>query len=172
MVGHSTGASIMRVALVLIAGMVLAGCSPYVNIPEQPGDLATTSANDPNVRAVAAVALRRVVREQPAPTPDYAIALPPGAKPDTYQWVMRHLPGRAAAHPDPGPAELPIYTVAAVYIRGGQAQVDVIFPTATGERRLMSVWQATRLADGWYATRHRVWEVPVDQALGRSRPAD
>ncbi len=157
-----------RIGLIAIAP-TLAACSPYVNIPEQPGDLATTSVNDRNVLAVSVVALNRVLAEQPPDGP-YAITLPRGASDESYHWVIERLPGDPTRHAS-GAMDRPIYSVAAIYVRPGRSQADVVYPTPAGEPQLMSVYQRLRI-DGWYATRDRLWEIPVAQALAASRPTD
>lgn len=159
-----------RLALMFLAIFpLIAGCSPYVNIPEQPGDFATTDASGRNVRAVCAVALKRVLLNQP-PQGQYAIALPRGASSIAYDWVLQRLPEGGTRH-TPGAVDRPVYSVAAIYIRGNRAQVDVVFPAASGKPRLMTVWQKS-VIDGWLAVRHRVWELSVEEALAGSRPTD
>jgi len=159
----------MRGLGLAMIGMILAACSPYVNIPEQPGDFASASINDQNALAVSTVALRRVIKVNP-PDGSYSITLPRGASSASYRWVIDQLPGEVTRH-EGGAIDRPVYSVAAVYIRGGKAHADVVYPTAAGEPRLMSVYQRL-LIDGWFATRDRLWEVPVVEALAQSRPAD
>jgi hypothetical protein len=160
----------MRVVAMLVLSAAVSGCAAYVNIPEQPGDIAGDSANGRNVRAVSVAALRHVLNYQP-PNGNYAVALPAGASDTTYQWVLDRMPPTALRHDSPAAAGLAVYEVAAIYIRGTDAQVDVVFPTRSGEKRLMTVWQDVAV-DGWFVTRDRLWEIPAEEALQSSRPAD
>ena len=153
--------------LIVPALLLLVGCSPYINIPQQPGDVATHSPNDGTVIGVMSASLAKVLDQRPKPT-DYVIVLPQRASKATYQEVLKDLPAGGARHAE-GAGGLPIYSVAAVYVRGPRAQVEVIRPTPGGEPQLVSVYLELGI-DGWYARRLRPWSISIQEAMRQSYP--
>lgn len=151
----------------ILVAVAAVGCGTYINIPKQPGDVAWHSANDSTVRDVSAAALKHVITRIPSPNA-YAVVLSPGASKITYQQVMEQLPG-SPHRQQPGEIKLPTFSVAGVYVRGTQAQVDVVRPTADGASQLVSVYLAFAI-DGWFGQRHRVWNIPVAEAVRLSAP--
>lgn len=147
--------------------LLIAGCSPYINIPAQPGDAATHSPNDNTAVAVMEAALAHVLHQRSEPG-GYVIALPARASRATYADVLHQLPEGGGRH-DKGAVGVPVYSIAAVYVRGPDAQVDIIRPTPAGNPQLISVFLELGV-DGWHVVRDRPWSVPVAEAVNLSYP--
>lgn len=152
---------------------LLGGCtSPYINIPAQPSDVA---AHDPNYNTVqrVEVAAMTAVLKQRAEAGSFTLKLPDGTLPSTYKWVLSQLPTGGNAWTKDG-GFTPVYEVAAVYVRAGTAQVDVVRPipgNAASAGQLVSVYLDFTI-EGWYAKRTRVWDIPVPDALKIAAPTD
>jgi len=161
----------MRIALTVCVTLaaLLAGCGTYINIPKQPADVAWHSANDYTVKRVSAAALKYVIDRMP-PEGAYGVVLSPGASRTTYSFVMQQLPGKPHRQRT-GEVKLPTYSVAGVYVRADEAQVDIVRPTADGSSQLVSVYLQFAI-DGWYGKRHRVWNIPVIEAIKVSAPGE
>ncbi len=157
----------LRNLALLACGLMLTGCTTWVNIPAQRGDMAVHNPNDRTAREVMAMALARVVVDNDQPAP-YAIDLPDGAHGSTYQQIIAKLPEGAAPRDDAA-AAVPVYRVKQVQVRGWQGQVDLIPPSTGGSAQLMSVY-LKRDWHGWFATRTHLWRMPVINALRISRP--
>ena len=163
---YRASAIVLAIASGVLAGAV-GGCAPYVNIPAQRGDLATHTPNNGTVRHVMAAALAHVLAQRRTPEA-YAVALPQRASSHTYHRVLEQLPGEPAAH-RVGPTEQPVFSVVGVYVRGAEAQVDVVAPTAEGASQLTSVYLEAAM-DGWWVVRDREWSIPIEQAIDLAYP--
>jgi hypothetical protein len=159
----------MRALSILMLAVLLAGCGTYINIPKQPGDVAWHSANDFTVKRVTAAALKYLIQQMPT-DPAYGVQLSPGATDLTYKFVMEQLPGTPHRQ-RVGEIKLPTYSIAGVYVRARGAQVDIIRPTADGAGQLVSVYLEFAI-DGWYGKRHRVWNIPVTDAIKAATPGE
>jgi len=160
----------MRVTLTLSLALtlvVLAGCGTYINIPRQPADVAWHDPNDFTVKRVQAAALTYLINRMPA-TENYGLVLTEGASDNTYAFVMDRVPGNPH-YQRAGEIQLPTFSVAGVFVRGSDAQVDIVRPTTDGSSQLVSVYLEFGI-DGWYGRRHRVWNIPVAEALKVSYP--
>jgi len=161
------------------------GCSTYVNIPPQTGDVA---GNDPNVLdvvTVQAMAIRAVIEDRPSKR-KYVFMLPPGSNTTSYRQVEEEL-GDLATHglslPDANSANSanvegqavkpPPVEVRQVMIRGWTSQIDIIRPsdpnTSGTPLQLVTVYLKWQFFDGWTVQRMHAWHIPVDAALNRSR---
>jgi len=155
----------MLTGIVLLAA--LTACSPYINIPAQPGDVATHGPNNGTVIRVMAAGLNAVLARREAPGP-YAVALPAGTEAETYQAVLSRLPdGGVALEEDR--AGRAVYSVAAVYVRGTSAQVDIVRRSTAGEPQLVSAYMKLGI-DGWYVHRVRPWSIAPGEALDLAYP--
>jgi len=160
----------MRVMLTLgltLTLPLLAGCGTYINIPQQPADVAWHNPNDFTVKRVEAAALSYLIQRMPA-SENYGLVLPDRTTDNTYAFVMRQLPGNSH-YQRAGEVQLPTFSVAGVFVRGSDAQVDIVRPTDGGSSQLVSVYLEFGI-DGWYGRRHRVWNIPVAEALQVSYP--
>jgi hypothetical protein len=158
----------MRTIAILLAAASLTACSPYINIPAQSGDVASHNPNNPTARKVyvAAITYLAHLNDQYAA---YSFALPAGADHYTYRWVIQQLPAGADPAYTTGGTFTPLYAVATLYVRGSDAQTDIIITDTDRQRRLVSIY-CTLGVDGWYAVRQRAWQVPVDDALRSAYP--
>ncbi len=173
-----TATPFFTVAL-LFCFIAFAGCSTYVNIPPQTGDVAGNDPNVVDVVSVQAKAIRAVIEERPSAT-KYRFILPPGSNTRSYAQVQEEL-GDLAVHgillPNNATAEAgvmhPPAEVRQVMVRGWTAQVDVVRPsdpnTPGSVLQLVTVYLKWGFVDGWYVLRQHAWHIPVDAAIQRSR---
>ena len=157
----------LRTIALVACGLWLTGCTTWVNIPAQRGDMASHNVNDWNVRDVTAAAIAQVVVDD-NPAGPYAIDLPKGTRASTYQKIIEVLPGGAVVlSADAG--AMPVYRIKQIQVRGWEAQVDLIPPPVSGSAQLMSVY-LKRDFHGWFVRRTHLWPIPVVEALRISRP--
>lgn len=115
---------------VLASGAGLAGCAMYMNYPPLEGD---TSINNPNISPmpeVVEIGLLEVTRRYPV-SGEYVVNLPRGMSVKNAQWVRDGL-GDPARLVGPGTESLPVFHVTRVWIRGGDARVEVLAPEVRG----------------------------------------
>lgn len=145
--------------LVLVGGVT--GCSPYVNIPAQRGDLATNDPNDHTVRWVVEQSFRRSLTASDISGP-YIIVLPEGTVVDTYLYLINQLPegGQLASE---STAEVKL-EAAQIRVRGMRAEVDVIETLPETAPRLRTCYLGHD-GMGWVVRRDYVWRAPVNEAL-------
>ncbi len=158
-------APVARIALVLLAGSLLTGCSTYVNIPPQSGDVAINNPNMKDVLNVESKALSAVVADRPL-NGGYNVQLPEGTSDKSYDFVVGSLDEHAGRA---GDGNLPTLHVAQVRVRGMKGEVDVVRPSDTTKvdspSQLVTVYLNWHFFDGWMVDRVRPWHIPVDQAL-------
>lgn len=145
-----------------IVGLALfmGGCTTYINIPEQRGDVASHDINDGTAVAVVAVAMKHVL-DRFSPNQQYGLTLPGNPTRETYSAITNSLrPGISAIVDDKG--NTPTFAVKQVIVRGWSAQIDVVEPTQYSTSQLISVYLSHDIS-GWYVARSRIWRVPVDQ---------
>lgn len=126
----------LRVAMALATGIslaaALAGCVSYANYPPIPKNTAFNDPNTPAMEEVAVAGLKWVVGRYPAGpegTP-FAVNAPVGTKPVVYRRLA------AAAGPDAQPltagnANLPIYHIVSIRVRGDAANVWIDRPVVS-----------------------------------------
>lgn len=158
----------LRLSAALVCGLILTGCTTWVNIPAQRGDMASHDPNNSTVRKVVAAALKHVIVEGVAASP-YAIELPRHTRASTYQKVLAALPVGGMPLPEVTDAHVPVFRVKQIQVRALSAQVDLIPPPVEGSAQLMTVYLKGDM-HGWYATRSHLWRMPVIDALRMSRP--
>lgn len=158
----------------LATAAVLGGCAGYTNIPPQPGDIALSTPNEDVARRVMAHGLAEALSVRTVDeTAGAAVRLPAGSKPATYEYVMERLPVETVAYAEGAVSESPVFpllSVAGVYIRGTEAQVDIAHYETPEWSQLISVYLELTLS-GWVAERHRVWQMPVEEALLLANPS-
>lgn len=159
----------LKLLSVLVLGSALWGCSPYVNIPGEPGSVATETTNDLGVREAIAESLKLVIRQDPPPTADWALVLPEGTTDRNYDYMFDRVGAgkRLADAAD----DAPVYEVLSIQVRGLDGQVDLVPPVELthGTARVQTVYLKHRL-DQWYAQRARLWNIPVPDAMVLANP--
>lgn len=150
----------------------LAGCGQYVNIPQDPSDIAANSPNLLNVRQTAVAAVQAVLEDRPLGRP-YRLVLPVGSSDETYAYAMRRLGADASWSDQAPPVDLPVIEVRHVRIRSWLAQVDVIRPVdarePAGMQQLISVYLKYDWGRGWYVDHLHLWRIPLAEALFQAR---
>jgi len=160
------------IAWVIGIAALMPGCSSYVNIPEQPMDVASNDPNDLRVRYVVYRALEEVVADQPI-AHRYAIALTSGTSIESYEWVVSRLGEQALWPGDSKRTEMPVLEVIQVRIRNTIAQVDIVRPKERQgmdpETELLTVeLESDGIAD-WTVLNVHVWQADVEN-LVRTKP--
>lgn len=156
-----------RTCILFIVLLGLGGCSPWVNIPAQRGDLASHDPNTSTVHEAVTVALRHVIGQYP-PAGPYAVIMPEGTLAETMGLLNAALPEGAGALADET-GRTPVFRVAGIRIRGWGGQVDIIPPAGLKPKRLLSVYLDHDL-EGWYVRRTHLWNMPLERALQLARP--
>jgi hypothetical protein len=157
-------------ALVLLP-VLLAGCATWVNIPAEPGDLAS---HDPNLETVLKIDLQavRAVLNTIDPEAPVHIILPPGTVPLGYEAVVPKVNEKAAWSVNPPPPGALVLEVRQVRVRGSFAQADVIAPAdptqRNGPKIVNTVYLHYDVIAGWDVTQVRAWPISVDAALVKS----
>ncbi|MFN0131879.1 MAG: hypothetical protein ACKVW3_05010 [Phycisphaerales bacterium] len=132
-------ASLMLGLSTLVA---LAGCASWANFPPVPGDTAFHSLATPAMEDVMIEGLRWTITRYPprgttldftpgAPEePRLSINLPVGVKANYYQYAAREIggPRRVVAPLTTTSADLPIYHVRSLRVRGDEAQINIVRP--------------------------------------------
>jgi hypothetical protein len=153
--------------LLLAVAMMAGGCGAmYVNIPRQPGDVASHDVDDPSVRAVSAEALRAAIADRRVSQVN--VILPAGMQPASVEQVLDRVGKEAPWQAHHNAPELPSFEVRQVRVRGWRAQVDVIRPASADHRELVTVHLRRYPVGGWAATQLYLWRIPVDEALRES----
>ncbi len=169
------GSRLLRFAFVGLLLASVTACSPYVNVPAQPGDaLATNNPNNVNVRDAVVEAVLAVLLQRPEPGA-YQLVMPRGTEPLTYAAILPRLGDQAMWSSAGVTPDVPVIEIRQVRIRGTSAAVDLVRPVTPGlndpeQRELVTVYLNRYLPGGWRAGRIRVWRGDVDEAL-RLSPA-
>ena len=160
-----------RILVLLLAVTCLNGCVVYANIPGQAGDTAINSPNARDVRNAMAAGVRTLVDDRPI-AGEFAVVLPEGSEPDTYDQVVARVGEQARPGDLPEYDSLPRLDIRQVRIRPTPvtAQVDVIRPSSGWDMasppQLVTVYLRWDLFTGWSKDRAiRVWQLSVEDAL-------
>lgn len=143
----------LLLVMALAAGLLVGGCALYMNYPPLEGD---TSINNPNYRPmpeVVQIGLNEVTRRYPVEG-GYVVNLPKGTTLKTAQWVQAGL-GEGARLVGSGGEGMPVFHVTRVWIRGGEARVEVLAPEVQGEARGVVVEMTSSGISGWRTERVR-----------------
>lgn len=149
-----------------------AGCSTYVNIPRQTGDVA---GNDPNVTDVVTVqarAIKAVIEDRPSPA-KHRFELVPQSNARSYEIAATELGDLAQPVGAGTDNTMPPLEVRQVLIRGWTGQVDIARPSdpanPTAPRQLVTAYMKWGMFDGWMVKRLYTWRIPVEEAVKKSR---
>jgi len=150
--------------------LTVCACSPYVNIPSQPGDtFASNNPNNENVQDVVVAAIQSVIKQRPIQG-SYQVVLPRGTDPVTYAKLLPRLGEHAMWSSSGVTGDSPVIEIRHVRIRGTEAAVDVLRPAsqdinAGKPTELVTVNMTRYIPGGWAAKRIRIWRGDVDEAL-------
>ncbi len=168
--------TITRVLTMAVCGAVLnsLGCAAYVNIPALAGDVAAHNANDTNVLAVEAEAIKAVV-ESWFLQEMFTVKTLPGTAAVNCFAVVSHIGEHATVDEVEG---APRIEVRQLYIRGMTAKVDLVCTPSRAameaasvvgsEGELVTVHLKWKPFVGWQSTGIRQWHVDVARALPSS----
>ena len=173
--------TITRVLTMVLFGAVLCslGCATYVNIPPLAGDVAAHNANDANVLAVEAEAIKAVVEDWSLQE-TFTVKTLPDTAPVNYFAMLRHISEHATVDEVEGATRI---EARQLYIRGTAAKVDLVrtpgsagveaASVTSGEDELVTVHLEWKPFVGWQSTGIKQWHVDVARALHPSaRQAD
>ena len=165
---------------ITISVLVMIGCTTYVNIPPQPGDVAVHDDDDDTVREVITESLRTVIQQRSIQGP-VAIKLPDGR-------IRRHFirttmdttglidvwPVDAQAPDDPDMTGNAIgLEVRQIRIRGWSAGVDVLMrldpQQLHTQDQLVTVDLQWHAMHGWVVDRTRFWHRQMPPPVERNR---
>jgi hypothetical protein len=158
--------------LLAVVAAAVAGCSTYVNIPAQTGDVA---GNDPNVSDVVAIqarALKAVIEDRPA-AGKHRFELIAGSNAESYAKAAKELGDLAQPVGAGADNTMPPLEVRQVLIRGWSGQVDIARSSdpanPAAPKQLVTAYMKLGAFDGWMATRLYTWRIPVEEAVKKSR---
>ncbi len=137
----------------------LGGCVSYTNVPVPESAPAFKSANHFQSIAVVKKALATVIEQYPVEGV-YAINLPVGTSPESFEKVIADLPDGAIMPSEEMDSEIPVYHIGRVWIRASDAKVDVIYPFERADGRVedqsVTVWLSGGVRK-WRVYRQQHW---------------
>lgn len=145
----------------------LFGCSGRTVVPAEPK--ANLRHNNPNrgviIRAETAALMHMINKE--IKSGRYLVQLPPRSDEKTYERVLKELPFLPKAYTKgPKPTGQTLYRVARVEIDGEHTNVLIIRPQENGNPQAVTVYMRLDASEaGWYITRQRDWDIPVEKVL-------
>lgn len=119
-------------AFTLLTAVLLTGCSGmYVNIPHQPGDIASENPNNERVRDLVAKACTAVIEDNNLPGP-VAIKMPDTTSRRTDKIIASRVKGAISPAAQTKPQPATVLKVVGIRIRGSSGEVDMRAPTRGG----------------------------------------
>lgn len=146
----------------LILVTVLVGCTPIATYPPIETNAAlkfSNSANEP-VPTIMATAITHA-HDRFGGMDKIVFNLPVGVGYETYAIVADQLGGASPMKTVGQPA----YHIVELRVRGFVAEADLVFPTAAGGYKRVTIHMETSFIDPWIVTRDRIWEVPMDEPI-------
>ncbi len=143
------------------------GCSSYVNIPAQPGDLASHNPNMGSVQQVITEALDAVLKQNPIDN-KFALLLPEETTAKTYAAVVSKLDKNASWPGNKSRNEISVIEVRKILIRGVEARVDIIQPIDPANPAIEQVVSAKlqwHPFKGWVTQRLHKWRLSLEDAM-------
>ncbi len=154
-----------RIGQVMVTGAMLgilgfgSGCVSYTNVPVPESAPAFKSANHFQSIAVVRKALAKVIEQYPVEGV-YAINLPTGTSPESFEQVIAGLPEGAIIPHEGMSSEIPVYHIGRVWIRASDAKVDVVYPFRGADDRVenqnVTVWLSGGVRK-WRVYRQQHW---------------
>ena len=166
-----------RYAAMALAGWLgvwLIGCTTYVNIPAQPGDVASHNLDDTTVQEVVAGSLRALVSDRSI-RGSVAIVLPDGSRTRLFIRDATDINDLIHAWPtagdQPDESSGPVLEVKQVRVRGWSAGVDVLMRDDPGQLhtrdQLVTVDLRWHALHGWTPERTRLWHRQMPPTIER-----
>ncbi len=165
--------TLIAVLLCVVGAAMTGGCSTYINIPAQAGDVARNDPNLATVREVQLAALKGMLAEDPFET-NYQVILPARTSAAHYNVLMGQLEDERAMWSIKGPRDGVAHVVIRqVRVRGWYAQTDIVRPASfrqiDGPRQLATVWLQWYPISGWTYRRTHLWSIGVEEALREAK---
>ena len=162
----------MRTVILLLFVCVV-GCSPvatYPPIETEEIQKLTKSAYKP----VSTILVKTIeyMHSRFGGMDEVVFNLPVGMGVKTYAVVSERV-GDAIGHPaEPmSYAGQPAYHIVELRVRGLEADADVLFPSSSGEYKMVTLHLESSMFTKWHVTRDRVWLVPVKELPSPNDPA-
>ena len=141
----------------------LGACTGYSSYPHASGSLTRSSTNTRAATAVMRESLRWTTSRTTGVPERFAVNLPQGVEPETYASIASGVGGEALSSSN---ADLPRYSITRVWVRSGEAKVDVVRPVlalgkdASGRYPTQGI--TIELEGGlepWRVVRYRPWAI-------------
>lgn len=141
----------------------LGACTGYSSYPHASGSLTRSSTNTRAAKAVMRESLRWTTSRTTGVPERFAVNLPSGVEAETYASIASGVGGEALSSSN---ADLPRYSITRVWVRSGEAKVDVVRPVlalgkdASGRYPTQGI--TIELEGGlepWRVVRYRPWAI-------------
>ncbi len=144
-------------------GMGLGGCAGYSSYPHADGSLTRSSTSTRAATGVMRESLRWTTSRTSGVPERYAINLPAGVEPQTYASIASSVGGEALSSSN---TDLPRYSVTRVWVRSGQAKVDVVRPVLALGKNSDGAYPTQGITielegglEPWRVVRYRPWAI-------------
>ncbi len=146
--------------LVFIVLFVVVGCTPIATYPPVENGVAITFSNSENEPVPTIIAESLLYANKCFGGVDGIVFyLPEGMSNETYVAVCAKLDGATPLH---SPEQVAYY-ITSLRKRPFHAEVDMVFPSTTGQYEQATIYLSSSVIDPWKVTRNRVWLVPVKE---------
>ena len=148
----------MKYTILLV--VLIAGCTPVATYPPVETDLALTFSNSSNepVPTIISESLK-YAHEHFGGMDTIVFNLPDGVSDETYRIVSDKLGGAVPMKN----SEQVSFHIIELRKRPFKAEVDIVFPSSSGNYEQATIYLASSLIEPWSVTRDRVWLVPVSK---------
>jgi hypothetical protein len=146
--------------LLFVILFIVVGCTPVATYPPVENDMAlafSDSTNEP-IPTILAESLR-YAHEHFGGVDGIVFYLPDSMSSETYAIVRERVEGATPLHS----TEQTAYYVTALRKRPFHAEVDVVFPSTTGQCEQATIYLSSSLIEPWRVLRDRVWLVPINE---------
>ena len=146
-----------------LVALATSGCAGYSSYPHASGSLTRSSTNTRAATGVMRESLRWTTSRTTGVPGRFAVNLPAGVEAETYASIASSIGGEALSASN---ADLPRYSITRVWVRQGQAKVDVVRPVlalgkdASGRYPTQGI--TIDLEGGlepWHVIRYRPWAI-------------
>ncbi len=184
MAGARTNRIITLTAVTAMGALGLAGCAGYSSYPNAEGSLTRSSTSTRAATGVMRESLRWTTSRTSGVPERFAVNLPAGVEAATYASIASSVGGEALSSSN---ADLPRYSITRVWVRSGQAKVDVVRPVLALGKNSDGAYPTQGITvelegglEPWRVVRYRPWAIGtlanapenfIDSAVA-STPAD